>query len=61
MEEVKEVVSNDDTVWIPFEEVEKFVMSLRDMMQVMITNMDSTLDAVRKAIETNEGDNNDGN
>ena len=61
MEEVNEVVSNDDTVWIPFEEVEKFVMSLRDMMQVMITNMDSTLDAVREAIETNEGDNNDGN
>ena len=61
LQEEKTPQNDPDSVWIPFEEVEKFVMSIKDMMQSVVDSIDNTMNTVKNEIANNQGDNNDGN
>ena len=51
-------VENPDTVWIPFEEIEKFVEHIRNMLTMTIESIDGSMEAVKNHVNK-EGENND--
>ena len=60
MDETNTPVADPNTVWIPLEEVEKFVAHIRNMLTMTIESIDGSMEAVKNHVNT-EGENNDDN
>jgi len=58
MDETNTPVADPNAVWIPLEEVEKFVEHIRNMLVMTLESIDGSMDAVKDHIN-NEGENND--
>ena len=60
MDETNTPVADPNAVWIPLEEVEKFVEHIRNMITMTIESIDGSMEAVRNHVNK-EGENNDDN
>ena len=60
MDETNTQVADPDSVWIPLDEVEKFVMHSRNMLDMTIQSIDQSMETVKDHVNK-EGDDNDGN
>lgn len=60
MDETNTQVADPDSVWIPLDEVEKFVMHIRNMLDMTIQSIDQSMETVKDHVNK-EGDDNDGN
>tara|TARA_R100000234_G_scaffold30832_1_gene18102 strand:- start:515 stop:703 length:189 start_codon:yes stop_codon:yes gene_type:complete len=60
MDETNTQVADPNAVWIPLEEVEKFVAHIRNMLVMTIESIDGSMEAVKNHVN-NEGENNDDN
>ena len=60
MDETNTPVADPNAVWIPLEEVEKFVEHIRNMLTMTIESIDGSMEAVRNHVNK-EGENNDDN
>tara|TARA_R110000824_G_scaffold238661_1_gene427402 strand:- start:466 stop:654 length:189 start_codon:yes stop_codon:yes gene_type:complete len=53
-------VADPDTIWIPLDEVEKFVEHIRNMLTMTVDSIDSSMKSVKEHVNK-EGENNDDN
>jgi len=53
-------VADPNTIWIPLEEIEKFVEHIRNMLDMTIESIDGSMKAVKNHVNK-EGDNDDDN
>tara|TARA_Y100000593_G_C4134228_1_gene248909 strand:+ start:390 stop:590 length:201 start_codon:yes stop_codon:yes gene_type:complete len=53
-------LQDDNQVWLPLEEVSKFVDHITNMLQLTIESIESSMNAVQTSVQ-NDGDNNDDN
>jgi len=60
MDETNTPVADPNAVWIPLEEVEKFVEHIRNMLVMTLESIDGSMEAVKNHVNT-EGENNDDN
>lgn len=60
MDETNTPVADPNAVWIPLEEVEKFVEHIRNMLVMTLESIDGSMEAVKNHVN-NEGENNDDN
>ena len=60
MDETNTQVADPDSVWIPLDEVEKFVMHIRNMLDMTIQSIGQSMETVKDHVNK-EGDDNDGN
>lgn len=59
-EQNTQVAADPDSIWIPLEEVEKFVEHIRNMLVMTLESIDGSMEAVKNHVNT-EGENNDDN
>ena len=60
MDDTNTQVADPDSGWIPLEEVEKFVMHIRNMLDMTINSIDQSMESVKEHVNK-EGENNDDN